>query len=113
MEFAAGTLVAGDTIAFRCDAPQWNTTELTAALTALKEYDGEWAELQIVGNIDATAFDAIETAFTAMAALGKYRTWHGGVRMRNLGVPGDTDETRAEYVTALNTIFSSISLVAL
>jgi hypothetical protein len=101
IEFAAGTLVAGDTCSFWCVAPCWNTAELTAALTALQNYAGAWEQLWIVGNLDAAAIDAVETAFTAMMAAGKERSWMGNVRMPTSG------ESEANYATAVDAIVSA------
>jgi hypothetical protein len=107
VEFAAGTLVTGDTISFRCDAPQWDTAELTAALTALKNYGGSWELVHIVGEIAGADFDAIETAFTSLFTAGKYRAWVGNTRIPDWGVPGSSDETEAAYLSALDTIFTA------
>ncbi len=108
---AAGTLVAGDTIAFRADEPQWNAAELTTALTALKNYSGSWQGIQIIGEIDATAFAAIETSMTSLFGAGKYRWWLGNTRIPDVGIPAVADETEAAYKTALDAIFGSLSSV--
>lgn len=101
LEFAAGTLVAGDYCTFRSTAPCWDTSELTAALTALKNYGGAWEICEIVGPLDATSFAAVETAFSGMFAAGKYRHWIGHFRLPEI------DESEATYSAAFDTAFSS------
>lgn len=92
----AGTLVTGDTYSAVCTAAHWTAAELTAALDALRVSLVGWDLAHIVGSIDATAFDAVETAFAAMTAAGKYRAWVGNVRVPTLG------ETEAAYLTAMS-----------
>lgn len=101
VDFAAGTLVAGDTVAFRGDAPKWNTTEIGTALDALFASSVAWEIAHVVGDIEATDIDVIDPKFTGALASGKYRAWVGGVRMPTLG------ETEAAYQTALDTAFAS------
>lgn len=103
IDFAAGTLVAGDTMSFRTVAPCWNATELGTALDSLKNSAQLWRMVMIVGPIDATAFDAIEAKMAGMAAIGKYIAWMGNTRVPNIA------ESEATYLTAMNTIFSAKS----
>jgi hypothetical protein len=101
LNLAAGTFVAGDEYAARSTAPQWTSTELSAALTALGNSAVHWEQAHIVGAIDPTAFDAIELKFAGMAAAGKYRSWIGSVRMPNSG------ESESAYSAALATAWAS------
>lgn len=105
LNFAAGTLVAGDVIISRGTAPQWNTAELTTALTALQNSAVSWGIVEIVGSIDANAFDAIESAMSALSSAGRPKAWVGNARTPNVA------ETEAAYLTALTTIFSSKATV--
>lgn len=98
---AAGTIVAGDVVTFRTAAPIWDTTGLTAALTALQAWIGTWKDVRIVGDVNGAAFDAIETAMTTMDSAGKPRAWIGNTRMPLLA------ESEATYKSALDTIFSA------
>ncbi len=100
-DFGAGTVVAGDALRTRTKAPNWNATELGDALTALANSAIAWDLVEIVGPIDASAFDAIETKFASMVTAGKYKAWIGHARMPNLA------ESEATYLAALNTIFSA------
>lgn len=102
---AAGTLVAGDTIAFPIVAPCWSSAELTTALTALRNSSVAWEILHVVGPIDTTAFDAIEVAMAGMVSRGKYRGWIGNVRMPSVG------ESEATYLAAESAAFSAKATV--
>jgi hypothetical protein len=101
IDFAAGTLVAGDQWTFRGNAPQTDAAGLTAGLTALRQSAIQWDMCLIDGVIDATLFDAIEVAFGSMPE----KMWIGSARAPNLA------ESEATYLTALNTIFSSKATV--
>lgn len=101
INFAAGTLLAGDTCSFRTSAPMYNSTELASALLALGNSIITWELVHVVGVIDATLFDAIELKLAAFAAAGKYRWWIGNVRMPTIG------ETESAYKTALDAIFAA------
>jgi hypothetical protein len=101
LNLAAGTFVAGDEYAARSTGPQWTSTEIGNALTALANSAVQWEQAHIVGAIDPTSFDVIETKFAGMAAAGKYRSWIGSVRMPNSG------ETESAYAAALATAWAS------
>lgn len=103
VNFAAGTLVAGDTVAVRCGAPNWNATELDTALTALQASALNWEFFQIVGALDATAAATASARLTAMHNAAKHKWGHGHFRMPNAG------ESDAAYQAAFGTAFSSFS----
>lgn len=104
-DFAAGTVVADDTHSVVSTPPQWDSTELTTALTALKNTLVEWENAFIVGPIDATTFDAIEVAFAGMFAAGKY---HGYVAHVRMPTPG---ESEAAYLTAQTALSAAKSTI--
>jgi Protein of unknown function (DUF2586) len=101
LNFAAGTLVAGDAVTSRTSAPTWSAAELGAGLDALAASQLAWEIVEPVGPIDSNSFDTLELKLAAMAAGGKYRAWSGGARMPNAG------ESEATYFTALSGIFGS------
>jgi hypothetical protein len=101
IDFGAGTLVAGDMATFRTTAPQWNASELGTALDALGLSTVNWEGVEIVGAIDGTSFDTVETKITGMASSGKNHWWIGNCRVPNLA------ESEATYLGAMNTIFSA------
>ncbi len=100
---AAGDLDAGDTHSFRTTAPSWNTSELGAALDALKSSSIAWEQLHVVGAIDPSAFDEIELKFASLPASGKYRSWIGSVRMPALA------ESEATYLASVSAAFATKS----
>lgn len=101
LNFAAGTLVTGDLVTLRTSAPLWNATQLGTALDALKNSSLAYEVVHIVGAIDATAFDTIETKISAINVIGKSVTWIGNCRMPNAG------ESEATYLAAMTAIFGS------
>lgn len=101
LAFGAGTLVTNDVIKTRTTAPQWNSSDLSAALTALGNSAVTWEFGHIVGGVTSTDVDTIETAFTGFRAKGKRREWFANFRMPNVG------ETEAAYLTAWTTAFSA------
>jgi hypothetical protein len=101
--FAAGTIVSGSRLRARANAPMWTSMGLGSALDALKVWIGTWEILHVVGNLDATLFDAVESKIQAMAAEGKDHPWIGSFRMPNAG------ETEAAYKTAFDTAFGAKS----
>ena len=105
IDFAAGTLVAGDTATFRGDAPKWNGTEVGTALDALFASSVQWENAHVVGDLEASDIVIIDGKFTGAITSGKYRGWIGGVRMPDLA------ETEAAYATALDTAFSASATV--
>lgn len=105
IDFAAGTLVAGDVATFRATPAKWDTTEITSALDALFGAILAWEICHVVGPIESADFDAIDPKFTAGIASGKYRSWYGNTRIPNIA------ETEAAYKTALDAIFVSKATV--
>jgi hypothetical protein len=101
LAFAAGTLVTGDIAVGRTTAPQWNSSEVGAALDALGLATHNWEGVEIVGAVDATTFDTINGKIEGMATAGKNHWWIGNCRVPNVG------ESEATYLSAMNTIFSS------
>lgn len=103
LDLGAGTFVAGDTYAARSVAPQWTSSELQAALTALGNSAIAWEQALIAGAMDTTSFGAVETKFAALAAAGKPRSWIGQVRVPNSG------ESESAYQSALGTAWGALS----
>jgi hypothetical protein len=97
--FGAGTLLAGDTVKRRDNPALWNSTELGTGLTALQQTAISWDLCEIVGPMDAAAFDVASTAFAAFPMSEK--AWIGSARMPLVG------ESEAAYLSAINTIFSA------
>lgn len=105
VDFAAGTLVAGDYLTFRCTAPQSTAADLATAMEGLRVSAYTWDVAYAASIVDASLFPAIETGFSGMRAVNKRRMWVGNTRIRT------ESETRAAYQTALQGIFGSLSTV--
>jgi hypothetical protein len=101
--FAAGTLLAGDTVKGRTHAPKFSGTDVGNSLTALRTTSIPWGIVELCGDIDSTIFDAIETAFGS--GIMPKRTWIGHTRLPLNTETGSAGE--ATYLTALNAIFSA------
>jgi hypothetical protein len=100
-DIAAGTLVAGDTFTARAVAPNWNSSDLSAALTALGNSAVLWELVHVVGPLDATSFDTIESFVSGLVASGKYRGWIASTRMPLVA------ESEATYLTSLSGVFGA------
>lgn len=105
VNFAAGTLIAGDNFSFRTSAPKWNTTEIGTALDALKNSLVTWEIAHVVGDLVGADFDTINPKFTGMMTAGKYKAWGGNFRMPTAG------ESEASYLTAFSTAFGAKATV--
>lgn len=105
IDFAAGTLVALDTVTFGGNAPKWNTTEIAAALDVLIASIQSWEICHVVGDLTAADHDTIDPKFLAARTAGKFRSWYANTRMPL--TPLGVKETEAEYKIALDAIFSS------
>lgn len=98
-DFGIGTMVAGDIVTLRTTAPCWNSTDIGTALAALRVSTFGWDICHIRGNLDATTFAAVATAFASMPE----KMWVGHYRMPNVG------ESESAYLTAFNTVFSALA----
>jgi hypothetical protein len=105
LDFAAGTLVSGDEATFRTSAPKWTTTEIAAAIDALKNSLVTWEIVHVVGDLAGADFDVVDPKFAAMRALGKFKSWVGNFRMPDLA------ESEATYLAAFGSAFNSRSTV--
>jgi hypothetical protein len=103
LDFAAGTLVAGDIVSFLATAAASDATNLGPALDALKASQVLWELCQIVPTVTPGLVDTIDLAFAGMANAGKYRGWIGNVRIPDVG------ETEAAYLTELSTAYATKS----
>lgn len=84
--FAAGTLVAGDVVRGRTVGPVYNSTELGAGLTALKQSNIQWEGVELCGALDSTLFDAVEAAgFAGTTGVMPKRWWMGHARLPTTG----------------------------
>jgi hypothetical protein len=101
--FAAGTLVAGDTWTCRTTAPLYSAAQLGAAFDALRLSTHAVEIVQVAGLLDGTSFDTVSTKRASSYSANKEITIIGHCRMPNSG------ESEATYLAAMNTIFSAKS----
>jgi Protein of unknown function (DUF2586) len=95
----AGTVIAGATATWRTTGPAPNSADLTAALTALANYTGNWDVACFANPIDGSLFDTIETGFAAAALTSK--CYIASFRIPTIA------ESEATYKTAFDTAFGS------
>lgn len=102
------TILAGETISSACSAPNWDTTTLGAALTALGNSLIAWEQVAIVGPVDATILTQLDSKMVSLAAAGKDRWFSCNFRMPKFAaLNSGTAETEAAYLTAFSTAFGA------
>jgi hypothetical protein len=99
--FAAGTVVAGDTVSARANGPTCNSADLATALDALGATLQSWGLCLIASPMDGTTIDTVNSKFDGFATTVKGDAWIGNFRMPNEG------ESEAAYKTAFDTAFST------
>lgn len=103
LDLGTGTLKAGDLYTATATTAKWTTGELGDALDALKNTLAAWEFVLVLGDIDSSAFDAVETKVAGMNAAGKYHWWFGNVRIPTAG------ESEATYLTAMTALSAAKS----
>ncbi len=100
----AGTLATGSKWKIKANAPESDTSQMTAALATLKTTKHDWKAAWIAGPTSAAKLAAI-TAFLndLEATTGKSRKVYVHVRERAL------NESKADYLAAVSAIIASIA----
>lgn len=99
---AAGTLVTGDTWSTTTTAPVATTGDLTAALTALSDYTGEWLRALVLTDADGTILAQLASFTDPFHNDGKYAEVIANTRARGAA------ETRATYQTAMAAVRAAV-----
>ncbi len=111
VNFAAGTLIAGDTLSFRTSAPVWDTTTLDTALDALVASKQPWECVAVLGDMTSGAFSTVGAVLDSAHNAGKHR-W----AMVHTRIPtvGESDATyQASVIAAFaNSTHTSMALVS-
>lgn len=113
LNFAAGTLVAGDYWRFSTTAPAWNTAGVQAALVALgaSQYAiAGWGSTHIVGVSSAAAAASFQTYLDSLAA--QFLFTRAIITARDALAPvawGGSGETETTWINSLATAFSATS----
>lgn len=100
---AAGTLVAGDTIAFRTAEPVFDGPGLLAAVNTYKTSAVRTRLVAVAGPMTAALGGVLDTALEEMAVMNKPRRWIGNTRIPNVG------ESDAAYQTAMQATSTAYS----
>lgn len=98
---AAGTLLAGETIACPITGPKMTNADLILALEALRTSSSAWDMVLVHGDATATTVSTLDTWLSGLEATGKFKGFIANSRMPTAA------ETEAAYKTALTTAFSA------
>lgn len=106
LNFAAGTVLAGQTESVTATGPRLTSADLTAALEALRLFAGSYEAILVVGMAaTATEVAALDTWLSSREGEGKYR-----IAMVNSAVR-TAAQTEAQYLTAMTTAFAASSSI--
>lgn len=101
VEFGAGTLSKNDSFSFVGKAPKWNNTELAEGIAALFATQINWEICEVVGEVESTSLDVIDSLFNSALQNGKAKSWIGNVRVPDLG------ESSSAYQSSLTSAFTT------
>lgn len=113
INFAAGTLVAGDYWKFSTTAPAWNTSGIQNALTALaaSQYAiAGWGSTHIIGVCSSASAASIQTYIEALTT--QFLFTRVIVSARDALAPvawGGSGETETTWINSIETAFSATS----
>lgn len=74
LTMGAGTIDAGDTIAFRTTPPVMSFADIATAMDAVRNSQALWSFFYLCGSVTATTRNSIETKVQQYAASGRF-TW--------------------------------------
>lgn len=109
LDFAAGTLVTGDTIEVLTTGPMLTSSDITTSLEALRTSGLPW-ECVLIDRIDASASSAAlvaqaDTWLAALEVVGKFRFFAVNTRGKNVG------ESEATFLSTMTTAFASAASI--
>lgn len=105
INFASGTLVAGDLITCTTTGPVPTSADLTAALEALRVTKQPWEAALIDAPASSAIISQVDAWLAAMESVGQFKIAMLNTRMRNAG------ESEATYAAAMASVVSSSSTV--
>lgn len=107
-DFAAGTILEGETITCKTTGPRLTNADLPDALEALRVANSPWEILLIDGiEADDSTVSVSDLWLQSIEAMGKFRHIIVNARMRDT----DTPETFAAYKLALQGVFASAASI--
>ena len=104
INFAAGTLLTGNSYAWRTTPPMWDVTQLDASFAVLKVTAHKFRPIWVFGALDATAISAIQASIGLILATKKHVFVVGQLRGPTIG------ETDAQFQTAAAAIVASVDM---
>ena len=105
LNFAAGTLVAGDVYTFISTEPKWNGASLTLAIGALISSSNLFKNILVVGDVDASEAATIDAEMTVL--FNQKRFSRAFTNARDVVDGGTAGETSAQWVTAIEADFAA------
>lgn len=103
LNFAAGTMVAGDTFTFLTTEPIWTIADVQSAIDLLIASVQEFSFVHVVGKVSASDASAIDTKMTAAATQFRYIYAQTDARDHNVA------ESEATWIASLQTAFAGFS----
>ena len=102
LNFAAGTLIAGDRVRFQTSRPKMTNADLVTALEVLRTTAIPWDNVLIDTDATSTMVATVDSWLSGLEAVGRYAMAWMNTRHKNTPVPGT--ESEAAYLTALTTL---------
>lgn len=103
IDFAAGTILTGETVTLATTAPVDTNADLVDALEALRVCRTPFEMVLVHADADATMVANLDAWIDALALTGRFKTAVCTARARHL----DGSETETQYKTYLEGLFSS------
>lgn len=104
LNFAAGTLIAGNTYTFTTEEPLWAAADLQDAIDVFAAGVNEFSFMQIIGKAEAADAIAVDGKMTELATALRYSGALMHARDKESG-----DASNAAWRTAISTDFASFS----
>lgn len=103
IDFAAGTLVTGDSFTFTTTGARASDADLATAYEALRTSSYVYEGILVFGTFDATAVAAIDTWIAARETEGLFPHFYANTRHMTAG------ESEATFLAAMNTAYNAAS----
>lgn len=103
INLGAGTLVAGDVISTRTEAPIWDAAALAAGLDVARTTNAVWTYGVVCGKLTAADVATIDGKLAQMSTAGRQRRMMGHFRKPAVG------ESEATYLAAFDTAMAAAS----
>lgn len=107
LNLSAGTVVAGDEVAFTATPARWTSSELGDALELLGQTTRAWGFVQVVEDLDITSALVVAAFLQSQHAAQKHKWGFGSFRARG------ASESVADYYDAWETFRATVSSTSL